>query len=244
MGSVFARKRRNNERTKNAIAQNNHRPNRIEVRQGRHHEVRGQRAGPHGRRHPDRRASARCRTRNRRRSPRAHRRGVRPRIQRQDHACPADPRRSAGARRHRRVHRRRACARPRVRRQARCRHRRGSHRAARYRRAGARDLRHAREVRGHRLHRHRLRGRPRAARRDRGRDRRHHRGPAGSPNVTSFEEARRLALEIEHHLHLHQPASREDRRHVRQPRNDDRRPRPQVLLERAHRHPPYRLHQG
>ena len=40
----------------------------------------------------------------------------------------------------------------------------------------------------------------------------------------------RFALEIEYHLHLHQPATREDRRNVRQPGNDNRRSRAQVLL--------------
>src|ERR1700745_1992088 len=47
-------------------------------------------------------------------------------------------------------------------------------------------------------------------------------------------------VEVEDVAHLHQPASREDRRHVRQPRNDDRRPRAEVLRVGAHRHPPHR----
>ena len=41
-------------------------------------------------------------------------------------------------------------------------------------------------------------------------------------------------------LDLHQPAAREDRRHVRQPGNDDRRPGAQVLRVGPHRHPPHR----
>ena len=45
-------------------------------------------------------------------------------------------------------------------------------------------------------------------------------------------------------LDLHQPAPREDRRHVRQPRDDDRRPRAEVLRLGAHRHPADREHQG
>ena len=53
----------------------------------------------------------------------------------------------------------------------------------------------------------------------------------------------RLSVEVEHHVHLHQPAAREDRRDVRQPGDHDGRPRPQVLFQRAHRHPPHRLHQ-
>ena len=44
--------------------------------------------------------------------------------------------------------------------------------------------------------------------------------------------------------HLHQPAAREDRRDVRQSRNHHRRPRAEVLLVGAHRHPPHRRHQG
>ena len=44
--------------------------------------------------------------------------------------------------------------------------------------------------------------------------------------------------------HLHQPDPHEDRRHVRQPRDHDRRQRAQVLRERAPRHPPHRRHQG
>jgi RecA/RadA recombinase len=40
--------------------------------------------------------------------------------------------------------------------------------------------------------------------------------------------------------HLHQPAAREDRRDVRQPRNHHRRPRAEVLRFGAHRHPPHR----
>ena len=44
--------------------------------------------------------------------------------------------------------------------------------------------------------------------------------------------------------HLHQPAAREDRRDVRQPRDHDRRPRAQVLRLGAPRHPPHRLAEG
>ena len=44
--------------------------------------------------------------------------------------------------------------------------------------------------------------------------------------------------------HLHQPDSREDRRHVRQSGNHDGRPRAEVLLLRARRHSPHRHHQG
>ena len=47
-------------------------------------------------------------------------------------------------------------------------------------------------------------------------------------------------LQNEYRRHLHQPAAREDRRYVRQPRNDAGRPRAQILLERPHRHAPHR----
>ena len=47
-------------------------------------------------------------------------------------------------------------------------------------------------------------------------------------------------LQDEYRRHLHQPAAREDRRYVRQPRNDAGRPRAQILLERPHRHAPHR----
>ena len=46
------------------------------------------------------------------------------------------------------------------------------------------------------------------------------------------------------HRHLHQPDPHEDRRHVRQPRDDDRRQRAQVLRLAAPRHPPHRRDQG
>ena len=41
-------------------------------------------------------------------------------------------------------------------------------------------------------------------------------------------------------LDLHQPAAREDRRHVRQPGDHARRPRAEVLRQRPHGHPPHR----
>ena len=47
-----------------------------------------------------------------------------------------------------------------------------------------------------------------------------------------------------HEPDLHQPDPREDRRHVRQPGDHDRRPGPQVLLLDPHRHPPHRVDQG
>ena len=53
-----------------------------------------------------------------------------------------------------------------------------------------------------------------------------------------------VVVEVEDDAHLHQSAAREDRRDVRQSRNDDRRPRAEVLRVGAHRHPPHREHQG
>ena len=46
------------------------------------------------------------------------------------------------------------------------------------------------------------------------------------------------------HRHFHQPAADEDRRDVRQPRNDDGGQRAQVLCQRPPRHPPHRPDQG
>ena len=124
------------------------------------------------------------------------------------------------------------------------RYRRGAHLPARHRRAGAGDLRHARALGRYRLRRRRLCGRARPPCRNRGRDGRYHRGSSGSAHVPGPAQAGRVAVEIEHHLHLHQPAAREDRSHVRQPGDDHRRTRPEVLLLGSHRHSPHRLHQA
>jgi hypothetical protein len=45
---------------------------------------------------------------------------------------------------------------------------------------------------------------------------------------------------LQHRAGLHQPAAREDRRHVRQPRDHPGRPRPEVLRLGPPRHPPHR----
>ncbi len=83
-----------------------------------------------------------------------------------------------------------------------------------------------------------------AARRDRGRDGRQPRRPPGAPHEPGAPQARRDAQQDRHGRALHEPAPREDRRHVRQPGDDARRPRAQVLLVRAARHPPHRDAQG
>ena len=116
--------------------------------------------------------------------------------------------------------------------------------AARQRRAGARNRRSADPLQQRRRGRRRLGGRARAQGRNRRRDGRRADGPAGAPDVAGAAQAHRRRLEVEDHAHLHQPAAREDRRDVRQPRNHHRRPRAQVLRVGAHRHPPHRQHQG
>ena len=80
--------------------------------------------------------------------------------------------------------------------------------------------------------------------RDRGRDGRLPRRPAGPADVAGAAQAHRHAQPHRHDLHLHEPAAREDRRHVRQPRDDAGRPGAQVLRVGAPRHPPHRDAQG
>ena len=77
-----------------------------------------------------------------------------------------------------------------------------------------------------------------------GRDGRLARRPAGAAHEPGAAQADRHHLQVEHAGHLHQPDPDEDRRHVRQPRDDDRRQRAQVLRQRAARHPPRRRAQG
>ena len=77
-----------------------------------------------------------------------------------------------------------------------------------------------------------------------GRDGRRAGGPAGAADVAGAAQAHRRRLEVEDLPDLHQPAPREDRRDVRQPRNHHRRPRAEVLLLGPHRHPPHRRDQG
>ena len=66
----------------------------------------------------------------------------------------------------------------------------------------------------------------------------------GAADEPGAPQARRHAQPHRHRLHLHEPAAREDRRDVRQPGDDARRPRAEVLLVRAARHPPHRDAQG
>ena len=92
--------------------------------------------------------------------------------------------------------------------------------------------------------RDRLRGRARAEGGARGRDGGLPRRPPGTAHVAGPPEADRDRPQVEHVPDLHQPDPREDRGHVRQPGDDHGRPRAQVLLVRAARHPPPERHQG
>ena len=162
----------------------------------------------------------------------------------QDDARAADDRAGAEARRRRGVHRRRTRARRAVRAEARRGPRQPARLAARQRRTGARDRRSADSLERRRRRRRRLGGRARAARGNRRRDGRSADGPAGAADVAGAAQAHGRRLEVEDVPDLHQSAAREDRRDVRQSGNDDRRPRAEVLLVGAHRHPPHRRDQG
>ena len=144
-------------------------------------------------------------------------------------------------RRHLRLHRRRARARPGLCAEARRQCRRPADLAARHRRAGARDRRHAGALR------RRRRGGDRLGRRaDAARPRSKARWATCMPGLQArlmSQALRKLtgrsqALEL--HGHLHQPDPHEDRRDVRQSRDHDRRQRAQVLRLGAPRHPPHR----
>ena len=99
-----------------------------------------------------------------------------------------------------------------------------SHLAARHGGAGTRDRRHAGALRRRRHHRHGLRRRPRA--------RAEIEGEMGDTHVglqarLMSQALRKLTAryQIQMPAHLHQPDPHEDRRDVRQPRNNHRRPR-------------------
>ena len=113
--------------------------------------------------------------------------------------------------------------------EARSRRRRADRLPARHRRAGARDHRHPGPLQRRRRPRRRFGRRARPPRRDRGRDGRQPCRPPGAADVAVAEEADRLHLQVQMPGHLHQPAADEDRRHVRQSGDDDRRQRAQIL---------------
>ncbi len=68
-------------------------------------------------------------------------------------------------------------------------------------------------------------------------------GPASAHDVASAAQTHRHPFQKQHLRHLHQPDPRKNRRHVRQPRNDNRRPRAQILRLHPPGHPPHRRHQ-
>ena len=190
------------------------RPDRAPVRQGLDHApgrggAHAHRGDPHGIDRP------RHRPGHRRPAPWPHRGDLRPGVLGQDHAGPARHRQCPGRWRPRGLHRCRARSRPRLRVQAGHRPRQPLRLTARHGRAGAGDLRHACPLRCHRPRGHRLRCRPGAPRRDRGRDGRLACRPAGPPDEPGPAQDGRCAQQHQHDLHLHQPAAREDRRHVR-----------------------------
>ena len=114
-----------------------------------------------------------------------------PGILRQDHAVPAGRRAGAEGRRHGRVHRCRKRARPGLCGQARRQRRRPADLAARHRRAGARNRRHAGALGRRRHHRHRLGCGAGAQGRNRRRDGRPAARPAGAADEPGAAQAHR-----------------------------------------------------
>ena len=187
---------------------------------------------------------SRHRARHRRLPARARRRDLRAGVERQDDARAARDRGDPEAGRRRGVHRRRARARRRLRAQARREGRGAAGLAARHRRAGAGDRRHAAALRRGGHGGHRLGGGAGAEGRDRGRDGRLARRSAGAADEPGAAQAHRHGVEVERDGDLHQPDPHEDRRDVRQPGDDDRRQRAQVLRVGAPRRAPHRGDQG
>ena len=204
----------------------------------------GRRPDPAGRDHPDRRAHPGHRARRGRHPAGASGRGLRSGELGQDHPHPPHHRRGPAQGRGGRLHRRRARPRPPVRRPDRGSHRGAAGLPAGHRRAGARDRRGAGAQRRGGRGGHRLGGGPGAQGGDRRRDGRQSRRPPGPAHVPGDAQADRRHQPVQHLGHLHQPAPREGRRDVRQPRGDHRRTRPQVLRLGAAGHPQDRHHQG
>src|SRR5713226_3979212 len=217
---------------------------RAQFRQGVDHAARQERPLDGHRNHLVGLARARHRARRRRPAARPGGRNFRPGILGQDHARAPYRRRGAEEGRHLRLHRRRARARPGLCPQARGRRRRSPDLAARHRRAGAGDRRHAGALRRDRRAGDRFGRGAGAARRARGRDGRRPARHAGPPDEPAAAQAHRLDLALQHHGGLHQPDPHEDRGDVRQPGDDERRQCAETLRFRAPRHPPHRRHQG
>ncbi len=100
------------------------------------------------------------------------------------------------------------------------------------------------QVERRRRDRDRLGGRPGSAEGTRRRNGRFARRPASPADEPGHAQADRRDLQEQDLRDLHQPDSREDRRHVRQPGNDPRRPGAEVLQLLPHRRPPHRPAQG
>ena len=79
---------------------------------------------------------------------------------------------------------------------------------------------------------------------DRGRDGRRHVGLQARLMSQALRKLTGSLSKSNTTVHLHQPAAREDRRHVRQSRDHHGRPRAQVLRVGSHRRPPHRLDQA
>ena len=173
-------------------------PDRAGLRQGLDHAARRERAGGRDRDGLDRLARPRHRARHRRPAARPHRRDLRAGKLGQDDAGAAHGRRGAEEGRHLRLRRRRACARSGLCPQARRRSREPPDLAARYRRAGAGDRRHAGALRRHRRAGRRFGRGADAARRNRRRDGRFAARPAGAADEPGAAQAHRLDLALQH----------------------------------------------
>ena len=173
-----------------------------------------------------------------------HRRGLRARVLGQDDADLPRHRRGAEARRRLRVHRRRARDGPALRAAHRRRHRRAAGLAARLRRAGSRDRRHARALWRRRPDRRGLGRRAHAQVGARGSDGRPDRRPPGADDVPGDAQARRQPQPDADDHPLHEPDPREGGGDVRLTGDPAGRPRTEVLLVTASRHPSHRDAQG
>ena len=219
-------------------------PDRAEFRQGLDHEARQEQQVDGRRDGVDRLARPRHRARHRRPAARARGGNLRPEIVGQDHARAAHRRRGPEEGRHLRLHRRRARARPDLREEARRQRRRPPDFAARPRRAGAGDRRHAGALRRGRRAGDRFGGGAGAALRARRRDGRRTARQPGAPDEPGAAQAHRLDQQVQHHGGLHQPDPHEDRRDVRLAGDHDRRQRAEILRLGPPRHPPHRRDQG
>ena len=173
-------------------------PDRAGVRQGLDHAHGRARRRRADRGDPVGLARARSGAGHRRAAARTDRRDLRPGKLRQDHAGAACDRRGAEARRHLRLHRCRARARPDLCPQARRGRRQSADQPAGRRRAGAGDRRHAGALRRDRRAGGRQRRRPGAARRAGRRDGRQPHGPARAADEPGAAQDHRQRLAQQH----------------------------------------------